>query len=131
MTMSTRLKRSDKNKIDDQIGLYHEFVRSPETNEKVAITMSDLRKTKIRKEILLENNDYMLNGIETDEQKSYFVNKCNARMLERRNSISKWGWSEYVNPDSDILYHSIDDFLRHACFVQGNIAKRFKQSECA
>ena len=130
MTMSTRLKRSDKNKIDDQIGLYHEFVRSPETNERVAITMSDLRKTKIIKENLLENNDYILNEIETDEQKSYFVNKCNAKMLERRND-HRGEWREYVNPDSDILYHSIDDFLRHACFVQGNIAKRFKESEVA
>ncbi len=116
MTMTTKMNRSDKKKIDDLISLYHEtYKESQMSYNRTAITMSDIRKTKIRKD--LEHDTHIFNELKTDEQKSYFVNKLNEKMLKRRND--KYAdCDEFVNPVSDILYHSVDDYFKHGCFLR-------------
>ena len=107
------MNRTEKKQIDDSIGLYHETYRK--NDNRYAITLSDIRKTKIRED--LENDNRVFELVKTDDQKSYFVNKCNELMLKRRNHEDA-EFDDSVEKNSDILYHSIDDYYKHGCFLK-------------
>ena len=107
------MNRTEKKQIDDSIGLYHETYRK--NGFRHMITLSDIRNTKIRED--LENDRHVFELVKTDEQKSYFVNKCNELMLKRRNHEDA-EHQDFVEKNSDILYHSIDDYYKHSCFLK-------------
>ena len=108
------MNRTEKKQIDDSIGLYNETYRK--NGFRYAITLSDIRKTKIREDLEFNDNK-VFELVETDEQKSYFVNKCNELMLKRRNHEDA-EFDDSVEKNSDILYHSIDDYFKHGCFLK-------------
>ena len=107
------MNRTEKKQIDSSIGLYHETYRK--NGNRHMITLSDIRNTKIRED--LENDSRVFELVKTDEQKSYFVNKCNELMLKRRNHEDA-EFDDSVEKNSDILYHSIEDYYRHGCFLK-------------
>ena len=107
------MNRTEKKQIDDSIGLYDETYRK--NDNRYMITLSDIRKTIWREDLGNDNRVFEL--VKTDEQKSYFVNKCNELMLKRRNHEDA-EYQDFVEKNSDILYHSIEDYYKHGCFLK-------------
>jgi len=110
------MNRTEKKQIDDLMSCYSEtYPKSHNSYQRYIIFMSDIRNTKIREDLAHDTD--IFNEVKTDEQKAYFVNKMNEKMLKRRNHEDA-EFDYNVVSDSDILYHSIDDYFKHGCFFR-------------
>ena len=78
------MNRKEKKQIDDLMSCYSEtYIKSLNFSDRYIIFMSDIRNTKIREDLAHDTD--IFNEVKTDEQKAYFVNKMNEKMLKRRN----------------------------------------------
>ena len=114
------MNRTEKKQIDDLMRLNTEtYQRTSNSYDRYQIFMSDIRDTKISEDLKYDTD--IFDKVKTAEQKSYFVNKMNEKMLKRRNDYADDKHDDYLRNvviDSDILYHSIDDFFKHGCFLR-------------
>ena len=116
------MNRTEKKQIDDLMSCYSEtYIKSLNFSDRFIVFMSDIRNTKIREDLAHDTD--IFNEVKSDEQKAYFVNKMNEKMLKRRNDkklrisdLKTHEMDSRVVIDSDILYHSIDDYFKHGCF---------------
>ena len=100
-------------KVDMHIACYKEFYKDKDSSIKT-LMMSDIKHIEIDKDNLNENEE-LVKDITTDEEKSYFVNKMNETMLLYRQNAND---IPNARKDCDILYHSLDDYLRHSQFCK-------------